>query len=104
MPAHKFQFGKGSGGAALTIKVTPRARKNEIVGFMADGTLKVRVTALPVEGAANDAVVALLASALGIPKSQIEIVAGQATTSKLVSITDVDPKRVDELLRRLVSE
>lgn len=100
MPQHKFQFGRGVGGAALPVKVTPRARKNEIVGFMADGTLKIRVTAPPVEGAANEAVIELLAKALDLPKSQIEIVAGEGGTQKLVSVIDLSPGQVDERLKR----
>lgn len=99
MSEHKFQFGKGMGGAALPVKVVPRASKNEIVGIGADGTLRVRVTAPPVEGAANEAVIELLADALGLPKSNIDIVAGLSSTQKLVSIIGIDPLAVDERLR-----
>ncbi len=104
MSAHKFQFGKGSGGSALSVKVTPRARKNEIVGVMADGTLKIRVTAPPVGGKANDAVIELLADVLKVPKSKIEIVAGETSTQKLVSIADVTPAQVEELLKSVARE
>lgn len=98
--AHKFQFGKGVGGAALTVKVTPRASRNELVGLMSDGTVKIRVTAPPVDGAANEAVIALLAEVLGVPKSQIEIAAGLATTQKLVSILGLTPGQVDAMLKK----
>ena len=98
--AHKFQFGKGVGGAALTVKVTPRASRNELVGLMSDGTVKIRVAAPPVDSAANEAVIALLAEVLGVPKSQIEIAAGQASTQKLVSIIGLTPEQVDALLRK----
>lgn len=104
MAAHKFQFGKGSGGSALSIKVTPRARKNEIVGVMADGTLKIRVTAPPVGGKANEAVIELLADVLKVSKSKIDIVAGETGTQKLVSIADVTPAQVEELLRSVARE
>ncbi len=99
MAEHKFQFGEGKGGAALPVKVVPRASKNEIVGVGEDGTLRIRVTAPPVEGAANEAVVALLAEVLGIAKSNIDIVAGLTGTSKLVSIIGIDPAQVDAKLR-----
>ncbi|HLF02563.1 MAG TPA: DUF167 domain-containing protein, partial [Anaerolineales bacterium] len=79
--------------------VVPRASRNEIVGIGPDGALKLRVTAPPVEGAANEAVIQLLADALGLPKSNIEIVAGLSNTSKLVSIIGIDPLVVDEKLR-----
>ena len=98
--AHKFQFGKGVGGAALTVKVTPRASRNELVGLMSDGTVKIRVTAPPVDGAANEAVIALLAEVLSVPKSQIEIAAGQKSTQKLVSIVGLTPEQVDMLLKK----
>jgi len=104
MSAHKFQFGKGSGGSALSIKVTPRARKNEIVGVMADGTLKIRVTAPPVGGKANEAVIELLADVLKVSKSKIEIVAGETGAQKLVSIADLTPAQVEELLKSVARE
>ncbi len=99
MAEHQFQFGQGSGGAALPVKVVPRASKNEIVGIGPDGALKIRVTAPPVEGAANEAVIELLAEALDIPKSNIDIVAGLNNTSKLVSVIGIDPALVDERLK-----
>lgn len=96
MSEHKFIFGHGIGGAALPVKVVPRASRNEIVGVGLDGALKIRVTAPPVEGAANEAVITLLADALGLPKSNIDIVAGLTSTTKLVSIIGVDPAVVDQ--------
>jgi hypothetical protein len=99
MTEHNFQFGTGSGGAALPVKVVPRASKNEIVGIGPDGAVKIRVTAPPVDGAANEAVIELLAAVLGIPKSNIDIVAGLTNTSKLVSLIGINPTQVDEKLR-----
>lgn len=99
MIEHQFKFGTGVGGSALPVKVVPRASKNEIVGIGPDGTLKIRVTAPPVEGAANEAVIELLAQALGIPKSNIDIVAGLTNTSKLVSLIGIIPAQVDAKLK-----
>jgi hypothetical protein len=99
MIQHQFKFGTGVGGSALPVKVVPRASHNEIVGFSPDGTLKIRVTAPPVEGAANEAVINLLAEALNIPKSNIDIVAGLTNTSKLVSLIGIVPALVDEKLK-----
>ncbi len=99
MAKHKFKFGEGVAGAALPVKVTPRARANQIVGFAEDGTLKVRVTAPPVGGAANEAVIALLAEALGVAKGKIEIVAGHTSTQKLVSVVGLSPEQVDQRLQ-----
>ena len=99
MTEHQFKFGLGLGGSALPVKVVPRASKNEIVGIGPDGALKIRVTAPPVEGAANEAVIELLAQVLGIPKSNIDIVAGLTNTSKLVSLIGINPAQVDERLK-----
>lgn len=100
MPRHKFQFGHGEGGAALTIKVVPRARKNEIVSFMSDDTLKVRVTAPPVEGAANEAVIQLLADALSVSKNKINIVAGETHSQKVVSVIGLTADQIDDKLKQ----
>jgi hypothetical protein len=101
MGEHKFKFGKGSGGAALSVKVTPRASRNEISGWTEEGVLKVRVTAAPANNAANEAVITLLSKALDVPKSRIAIVAGDATTQKLISIMGVSSAQVDERLREV---
>lgn len=73
----------------LWIRVQPRASRAEIVGFV-DGPqgpeLKLRVTAPPVDGEANAAVVALLAKALGLPKGCVEIVTGSTGRRKRLRV------------------
>ncbi|RPI31037.1 MAG: DUF167 domain-containing protein [Chloroflexota bacterium] len=81
-------------GAALAVRVTPRASRNEIVEVLTDGTVKVRLTAPPVEGKANDALVDFLSNVLEVPPSRIEIVAGSTGRDKLVSIIDMDAETV----------
>ncbi len=76
---------------SFTIRVTPRASANAVAGER-DGVLLVRVTAPPVEGKANDAVVALLAKALGV-----RIVAGGGARTKRVSV----PMEAEAALQRL---
>lgn len=56
---------------------------------MSNGALRVRVTAAPVDGAANDAVVRVLADALDVPRSSIEIVRGNRGRNKIVSIQGI---------------
>lgn len=84
------QLSNGKRGAALAIRVTPRARRDEIVEVLADQTVKVRLTAPPVEGKANEALIEFLAKVLGVSRSKIEIVAGITGRDKLVSILDLD--------------
>jgi uncharacterized protein len=70
------------------VRVTPRASKNAIDG-MRDGRLVVKVTAPPVDAAANEAVVALLADRLHLAKRQISIVIGATGRSKTVELSGI---------------
>ncbi len=88
----------GRRGAALAIRVTPRARRNEIVEVLADQTIKVRLTAPPVEGKANEALMEFLAKILGVSRSRIEIVAGITGRDKLVSIIDMESVEAQALI------
>src|SRR5262245_29759975 len=72
-------------GAVVSVRVQPRARRDEIVGW--DGsTLRIRVTAPPVDGRANDAVIEVLAAALGVPRASVGLVSGAASRNKLVRV------------------
>jgi hypothetical protein len=72
-------------GVSFKIRVQPRSSRNQILG-MQGGALKLKVTAPPVEGAANQACIELLAKEVGVPKSCLEITFGQAGRSKTVLI------------------
>ncbi len=101
----KYKRHDGKAGAALTVRVTPRARKTEISGFMEDGTLRIRVSAPRVEGKANKALIKFLAKVLDVRKNRIEIVAGEKGLSKIVSILDMSAQEVqDRILKGLDSE
>jgi len=89
MASRKFHLHDGKKGAALAIRVTPRASKNEIVEILSDGTVKVHLTAPPVEGKANEALIKFLAEVLDVPASRLEIVAGSTGRDKLVAVTDM---------------
>lgn len=67
------------------LRVTPRASR-AAVGGLREGELLVRVTAPPVEGAANEAVIAALAAALGIPRREVRLEAGARGRSKQASV------------------
>ncbi|OGO46822.1 MAG: hypothetical protein A2Z30_04695 [Chloroflexi bacterium RBG_16_64_43] len=83
----------------MAVRVLPRAKKTEVAGFMPDGRLKVRLTAPPVEGAANRALVELLAQLLEVRVAAIEVVAGATGRDKLVSVLGLAPELVDARLR-----
>lgn len=74
------------GSITLVLKVVPKASKDEIVGLLEDGSLKVKVTAPPDKGKANAAVCELLASGFGVAKRNVEILRGEASTNKQVRI------------------
>lgn len=90
MSERSFHLHDGKKGSALAVRVTPRARKDEIVEVLNDGTVKIRLTAPPVEGKANEALLKFLAGTLGVPISRLEIVAGASGRDKLVSVLDMD--------------
>jgi hypothetical protein len=95
----KFKLHNGKSGAALTVRVTPRARRTEVAEILEDGTIRIRVTAPPVEGKANAALVRFLAEVLGISKNRIEIVAGEKGLDKIVTITDLSAAEVQRRMQ-----
>ena len=80
--------------ARITVRLTPRARRNSIEGFSDDGVLHVRVTAPPVDGAANDALMHVIAKALRCAPSSVAIVAGANSRVKVVEIEGIANERV----------
>lgn len=86
-----------SQGVVLKIRVKPRARRTAIVGVRNDSLL-VEVTAPPEQNRANDAVIALLADALDLPKSKVEILSGQSFREKVVRLRGLS---IEEFRRRL---
>ena len=72
-------------GVRFAVRVIPRARKAEVKGVR-DGRLLVRVTAPPLDGAANQAVIAALAAALGVRAPQVRIAAGDTSRNKIVEV------------------
>jgi uncharacterized protein len=88
--------------ARLTVQVQPRASRTEIVAA-AGGSLRVRVTAPPAGGAANEAVRALLAEALDCPRSAVTILRGHSARTKLVEVAGIAPEEARARLAALSS-
>ena len=93
----KLKITEAEAGVAFAVRVVPRASRNEIVGVHGDA-LKVRLTAPPVEGRANEALIAFLAQRLGVRKSQVEIVAGATSRHKVICVSGLSAQEVREHL------
>lgn len=78
----------------VAVRVTPRSSRDEIVGW-SDGSLHVRVTAPPDDGKANAAVCALVAGAIGVPKSAVSVKRGHAAGHKTLSVNGVTAHEVE---------
>ena len=88
---------ESAASAVISVKIQPRASKNEIIR-REDGGLKIRLTAPPVDGAANEALVKFLAHKLGVAKSSVEIVSGQTSRDKTIRIDGLSSEDVERLL------
>jgi uncharacterized protein (TIGR00251 family) len=84
----------------LTIRVVPRASKPGIAGTRGD-VLLVRLQSPPVEGAANEELIALLAKTFGVPKREVTIVSGQHSKLKRVAIGMLDRRHFELVLESL---
>ena len=83
--------------ARLKVRVTPRAASDSVDGLDAEDVLRVRVSAPPADGAANEAVVKLLSKALDIPARDVVLVAGAGSRQKMFDL----PLELDALFERL---
>jgi hypothetical protein len=81
----------------LRLRVSPGAGRAAIVGRYGEGW-KVRVTAPPEHGRANDAVLRLLADTLAVPRDTLTLVSGHAARDKIVELTGVGPALVERRL------
>jgi uncharacterized protein (TIGR00251 family) len=90
--------------AILRVRVTPRARRSELAGWIVDAEgrdrVAVRLAAPPVDHAANKALVELIAALLDVPRSRVEIVSGELSRLKTLRIRGVSPGGVQEKLGR----
>ena len=73
------------GAVRLAVQITPNARKTEVIGVL-DNALKLKLQAQPIEGKANEALVAFLAKALGVPRSAVSITHGLTSKKKLIEV------------------
>jgi uncharacterized protein (TIGR00251 family) len=83
-----INYAEKGGSLTFTVRVVPRATRSEIVGEH-DGALRVRIAAPPVDGAANKELLRLLACALHVSRSAVEITAGHTSKVKTVTVVGV---------------
>ena len=88
-------------GGTFQVKVHPRARKNAITGVVGDA-LKLALTAPPVEGRANEAVIAYLAEFLNVARSSVTIAAGESSRQKLIRVAGLSVAQVEAKLRTVL--
>ena len=91
-----FHLHDGQTGSALALRVTPRSSRNQIVGVLNDGTIKVHIAAPPADDDANKELLSFLSEVLGVPRSKIDIVAGVSGRDKLVSVMEMDTETVHQ--------
>lgn len=93
----RLPYTLGPGCLMLCVRVQPGAKRSAIEGIV-NGELQIRLSARPVEGAANRALIELLAYTLDVPKGSVELLTGHTSRSKLVRIAVEDSR---EALRNL---
>jgi uncharacterized protein (TIGR00251 family) len=99
MAKRRSQLQRGGQSTRLRLRVSPGAARTELVGRHGSGsTWKVRVSAPPERGRANDAVVELLAARLRVPRASLSVVSGQTGRDKVVELHGLDPAEAERRL------
>jgi uncharacterized protein (TIGR00251 family) len=102
MPESQVAISMGATGALLPVRVKPRGRSNVIEGVR-NGRLLVSVTAPPAEGAANAAVIEVVAAALDCPRNQVQILRGQKSREKVLCINNLTPSDIYDRLMLILT-
>jgi uncharacterized protein len=95
----------GVDGATFAVRVSPRAGKTAITGILgegADAVLKVALAAPPVDGRANEALIAYLAGLLGVARSEIAIISGEQSRNKRIRVEGCTAEQVRSVLDAIV--
>lgn len=95
----KHDDANAAAAVRLTVRVQPRAARDEVAGRYG-AALKIRLTAPPVDGAANESLVKFLAKTLDIPARSVTIVSGASSRTKIVELVGVSEDRVQRLMQQ----
>ncbi len=88
-----WSISEAKGCVTFAVRVVPRSSRNQIVGVEGEA-LKIKLTAPPVEGAANTALIEFVAEWLDVRRSAVSIIRGDKTRNKLVQVKDVTREQV----------
>ncbi|MDP2157775.1 MAG: DUF167 domain-containing protein [Nitrospirota bacterium] len=86
----KLPYKKTKNGITIEVKVEPRSSQKGIAGVMDNNVLKVKLTSPPVQGAANEQLIEVIAEELKVKRSQVKVIHGQSSKRKVVEISGVE--------------
>jgi uncharacterized protein (TIGR00251 family) len=101
VPEEKMKLVEKDGAVRFEVWAKPKSKKSQILGVR-DAALEVALAAMPVDGAANEELVRLLAKTLGITKRDVVLVRGDSSRGKLVAVTGLTLAEVEARLRAVV--
>jgi uncharacterized protein (TIGR00251 family) len=91
---------EAGGRVRFSVRVQPRASRSELAGEYGDA-LRVRLAAPPVDGAANDELVAFLSNIFAVARKSVRILAGETSRSKLIEIEGITERAVHDVMSRM---
>ena len=100
----KFRLHDAQSGAAITVRVIPRAARNSVVEILDDGTVRVRLASSKGSQALDRTLVRYISEILEIPPGQVEIVAGTSGVDKLVTITGMRAAQVQQKILEAIEQ
>jgi uncharacterized protein (TIGR00251 family) len=92
-----IQYSEKDRGLTFAVRIVPRASRSEIAGEY-NGALRIRIAAPPVEGAANQELIRLLAKSFKLPQNAVEIISGVASKCKIVHIAGAHSARLEQMI------
>ena len=101
MTTKKYKLHDGKTGSALTVRITPRSRRNEVVEVLNVGTIRIRLVTGS-EAETNKSLINFLSEILEIPAAHIEVVAGLAGPDKLVTVLNMPAEEVQQKIIKLL--
>ena len=100
MAGRKFKFHDGDSGAALAIRIKLSKKESGFANVLRDGTIVVRLERGPND--INENLIGFLSQELKIPKKRLQVIAGEDGENKLISIVDMDPKKIQKKILELL--